>query len=137
MIFEHEPGWDPRWAELDDSAMGYETAVIALNEDDYLTEFYDFYKVRPKYRTAKLIASPDGFRETLRGLCRYGAAEPIAEKTERLFGLPRRVMVFDDDAALLDVMGGRRGYAPFFFVFGMMFCEYGDFTLCFMSGTNN
>ena len=47
-------------------------------------------------------------------------------------------MVFDGATAdLCEALGGRRGLSPFFFVFDMMFCEYPECTLCFMSGTNN
>ena len=67
----------------------------------------------------------------------YDVWRSIAEETERLFGLPKRVMVFDDDNALREELGGRKGLGPFFFHFGIMFCEYEGFTHCFISGTNN
>ena len=122
---------------LDEISVYYETKVTPLFEEDYLNEFLDFLRIR-KNRNVELIDSPEGgFRETLREVSGYDRYEPIADKAEELFGLPRRVRVFRDDSALIDEMEGPRGWAYFFFVFGMMFCEYDGFTLCFMSGTNN
>ena len=135
MIFASDPRWDKRWDLLDDFAMVYETAVIPFSSGDYLTEFYDFYRI--KNRKASLVPSPDGFYETLKEVSGDDRWQPIAEKTESLFGLPTRVTVFDDHTQLRENLGGRRGLSPFFFVFDLMFCEYEDFTLCFMSGTNN
>lgn len=122
-------------AELDELAMGYETAVQPLLAEDYVKEFYDFYRIRNRKR--KLIPSEDIFERALMEVSGYDVWRPIAEKTESVFGLPKRVMVFDDDADLREELGGRRGLGPFFFVFGIMFCEYDGFTLCFISGTNN
>ena len=127
--------WDPRFDELDDFAMGREVSVLPLFETDYLTEFYDFYRIRQ--RTARLIPSGDDFTESLRLVAGDGRGQAVAQKAESLFGLPRRVMIFDDPTAIRDELEGPEGLAPFFFVFDMMFCEYEDFTLCFMSGTNN
>lgn len=138
MIFKSNPGWDVRWEELDDFAMVYETAVIPFSRENYLTEFFDFYRI--KNRSAALVPSEDSFREALREVSGDSVWEAIAGEAERLFGTPERVMVFPDDAAfraLRDALEGPRGLAPFFFVFDMMFCEYEGFTLCFMSGTNN
>ena len=135
MIMIKEQHWDERFDLLDDFAMGYETAVTPMFSDDYLQEFYHFYRVRN--RKSKLVPSEDGFHETLKDVSGDDCWRPIAEKTELLFGLPARVTVFEDDEELREEMGGRRGYAPFFFVFGIMFCEYEKFTLCFISGTNN
>lgn len=133
MIFDQQ--WHEKLDLLDELAMGYEVAVIPLYEKDYLKEFYDFYRI--KNRKAKLIPSEEGFEETLKGVSGEYRWEEIAEETERLFGLPERVTVFDDDTKLRDALGGRRGLSPFFFVFDMMFCEYGEFTLCFLCGSNN
>ena len=122
-------------AELDELAMRYETAVQPLLAEDYVKEFYDFYRIRDRKR--KLIPSEDIFEQALMEVSGYDVWRPIAEETERLFGLPKRVMVFDDDNALREELGGRKGLGPFFFHFGIMFCEYEGFTLCFISGTNN
>lgn len=46
-------------------------------------------------------------------------------------------MLFDDVSGIIDELEGPDGLAPFFFFFDLMFCEYDDFTLCFMSGSNN
>ena len=135
MIFSSDPGWDERWSQLDEFAMSYETAVIPFSPGDYLTEFYDFYRI--KGRKPTLLPAADSFYEALRQVSGDRVWKPIAEKTESLFGLPSRVMVFDDDARLREALGGRRGLSPFFFVFGLMFCEFEGFTLCFLSGTNN
>ena len=120
---------------LDELAMGYETGVIDLYEDDYLTEFYTFYEI--KNRNLKLIPSPEGFYEAMNDVSGYTRGEPIAREAERLFGLPKRIMVFEDSRTLVEELGGRWGLGPFFFVFDVMFCEYEGFTLCFLSGTNN
>ena len=130
-----EQHWDERFGLLNDFAMGYETAVAPMFSDDYLQEFYDFYRV--KNRKRKLVPFDKGFHEALKEVSGDDCWRPIAEKTELLFGVPACVTVFDDDTALREEMGGQRGYAPFFFVFGIMFCEYEKFTLCFISGTNN
>lgn len=120
---------------LDQLAMVYETAAIPFEAGDCLGEFYDFYQVRD--RGARLVPSPESFRERLRLLSGDGRWEPIADKTERLFGPPARVLEFDDDSTVREELEGPDGLAPFFFVFDVMFCAYEDFTLCLMSGTNN
>lgn len=127
--------WDPRFDELDDFAMGREVSVLPLFETDYLTEFYDFYRIRQ--RTARLIPSGDDFTESLRLVAGDGRGQAVAQKAESLFGLPRRICYLEDDARLREELGGRRGLSGFFFVFDLMFCEYDGFTLCFLSGTNN
>ena len=121
--------------QLNHLAMQYETSVIALPQDDYLEEFCRFYEIRN--RDFQLVPSPDGFRETLREVSGYDVWEPIAEKTESLFGIPKRVMILEDDTALKDELEGPDGLGPFFFIFDEMFCEYDGFTLCFISGSNN
>ncbi len=132
---ERRKKWDKRFDEIHELAMFYETAVIPFFKDDYLKEFYDFYKIRN--RKAVLTSSEEDFHETLKEVCGVGRGEPIAEEAERLFGLPRKITVFEDFRELKDELEGPRGYAPFFFVFDLAFCEYENFTLCFMSGTNN
>ena len=127
--------WYEKLQQLDDLAMGYEVAVIPLFEEDYLNEFYDFYKIRT--RKSKLIPSEEGFEASLKTVSGEYRWESIAEMAKNLYGLPTRVMFLEDNPKLRDELGGRRGLSPFFFVFDMMFCEYGDFTLCFMSGSNN
>ena len=102
-----EQHWDERFDLLDDFAMGYETAVTPMFSDDYLQEFYHFYRVRS--RKSKLVPSEDGFHETLKDVSGDDCWRPIAEKTELLFGLPARVTVFEDDEELREEMGGRRG----------------------------
>lgn len=122
-------------ARLDKLAMYYETAVQLFPGTGYLKNFYDFYEI--KNREPKLIPTEGGFRETLREVSGDDVFTPIADLTEELFGTPERVLVFDDSASLCDELDGPDGLGPLFFIFGMMFCEYGGFTLCFMSGTNN
>ena len=135
MIFADDARWDGRWDEIDAFSMAYETAVIPFSAAGYLEEFCTFYEIRQG--TAALVPSEAGFVETLKEVSGDDRAGPIAEEAMRLFGLPRRVMIFDDPTAIRDELEGPEGLAPFFFVFDMMFCEYEDFTLCFMSGTNN
>lgn len=122
-------------AMLDMLAMEYETSVELFAGENYLEDFYDFYEIRKSF--PKLISSPDSFHETMRKLCGDDVWQPIAEKTESLFGTPGRVTVFEDDTALRREMEGTDGLAPFFFVFGLFFCEFDGFTLCFISGSNN
>ncbi len=130
-----DKNWFDELDQLDDLSMGYEVAVIPLFAEDYLKEYYDFYKI--KNRKPKLIPSEEDFDGALREVSGEYRWEAIAEKAKSLYGLPTRVMVFDDDTQLRESLGGRRGLSPFFFVFGMMFCEYEGFTLCFLSGSNN
>ena len=118
-----------------DLAMGYEVAVIPLFEEDYLEEFLNFYEIRN--RNVKLIPKEDSIEEALRNVSGEYRWEAIAEKAKSLFGLPNRILAFEDDAELREELEGPDGLAPFFFVFGMMFCEYEGYTLCYMSGSNN
>ncbi|MDO4399578.1 MAG: hypothetical protein Q4D27_01360 [Coriobacteriia bacterium] len=127
--------WRTEFDALDDLAMEYEVAVIPFFKTDYLQEFYDFYEI--KRRDAKLTPLQASFEEALREVSGEHRWEAIAKKAKELFGLPSRVMVFDDVKHLKGELEGPMGLAPFFFVFDMMFCEYEGFTLCFMSGTNN
>ena len=76
--------------ELDELAMGYGTAVFELFAEDYLTEFYDLFRIRD--RSPKLIPFEVSFREALRLSCGAGRFEAVAETAERLFGLPKRIM---------------------------------------------
>ena len=127
--------WKAKLKLLDDLAMRYEVAVKPLYEEDYLKEFYDFYEI--KNRRAKLVPAEEGFEETLKNVSGEDSWEAIAEKTESLFGLPVRVTVFDNNAKLREELEGPEGLSPFFFVFDLMFCEYREYTLCFISGSNN
>ena len=127
--------WNAKLKLLDDLAMRYEVAVKPLYEEDYLKEFYDFYEIRN--RKAKLVPAEEGFEETLKNVSGEYRWEAIAEKTTSLCGSPLRVTVFDDDTKLKKELEGPDGLGPFFFVFDMMFCEYGEYTLCFISGSNN
>ena len=135
MILKNDPEWDERWSQLNGLAMRFETAVVPFPAQGYLDEFYEFYEIRN--RKPVLIPSEEAFRDALREVSGDDVWEPIAKKTEEFFGLPERVMVFGDDTELREELGGLDGLSPFFFVFGIMFCEYEDFTLCFMSGSNN
>ncbi len=123
--------------DLGDLAMDYEVAVKPLFEEDYLKEFYDFYEI--KDRKPELVTSEQGLDESLKDLNGEYRWEAIAEKTRSLFGLPVRIKVFkiEDLEGLKEELGGPRGLSSFFFVFDLMFCEYEDFTLCFISGSNN
>ena len=121
--------------QLNRFAARYGAAVIAFPAEDWPEAFCDFYEI--KNRNLKPVPSPDGFCGTLREVCGYDVWQPIAGRTESLFGLPRRVAVFEDAAALKDEMEGPDGLGPFFFIFDMMFCEYDTFTLCFISGSDD
>ena len=127
--------WKAKLKLLNNLAMRYEVAVKPLYEKDYLKEFYEFYEIRN--RKAKLVPAEEGFEETLKKVSGEYRWEAIAEKTKCLFGLPLRVTVFDNDAKLRGELEGPGGLSPFFFVFDLMFCEYGEYTLCFISGSNN
>ena len=121
---------------LDELGMQHETAVYALKAGDYLEDFYDTFRVR-RNRKGKLVPHPEPtFRGALRELAGYDVWEPLAEETEKTFGTPVRVTCIEDDEKLRDELGPK-GYAPFFFVFDVLFAEYPDCTLCFISGTNN
>ena len=122
-------------SRLDKLSMYYETSVQLLPGSGWLEAFWDFYEI--KNRTQRLIPAEGDFREALRELSGDDVFTPIADLTEALFGTPERVLVFEDDAALRDELEGPDGLGPLFFIFGLMFCEYGDYTLCFISGTNN
>ena len=121
---------------LDRLAMEYETGVYALGAGDYAAEFFRTFRVRRNRNKKPVPCTEPTFREALRELAGDSVWRPIAEETEKLFGTPLRVTEFEDDEALREELGPK-GYAPFFFVFGLMFCEYETFTLCFISGTNN
>ncbi len=129
------PALMEKCSRLDKLSMYYETSVQLLPGSGWLEAFWDFYEI--KNRTQRLIPAEGGFREALRELSGDDVWEPIAKLTEELFGTPERVLVFEDDAALRDELEGPDGLGPLFFIFGLMFCEYGDYTLCFISGTNN
>ena len=122
-------------AELDELSMYYETAVQLFSGSDYLQEFCEFYEI--SLGGAELAESEDGFRGTLREVSGYDVWQPIAEKTEELFGVPKRVMVFEDVSPVTEALEGPHGCGPFFFINDSMFCEYDYYTLCFISGTNN
>ncbi len=135
MIFADDPRWDSRWDELDRVSMELETATIPFSAEGYLEEFYSFYEIRDRSRT--LAPAGVGFVQALEETCGDGPGAAIAAKAEALFGPPKRVLWFEDDKGLLEELEGPDGLAPLFFVFGLVFCEYEGFTLCFMSGTNN
>ena len=120
---------------LNTLSMQYETAVIDFPADGYPNAFFDYFEI--KDRDLKLIPSELGFHETLKEVSGYDVWQLIADLTEEFFGEPKRVTVFEDDKSLRDELEGPEGLAPFFFIFDLMFCEYDDFTLCFISGSNN
>ena len=130
-----DPTLNEKAAALDELAMLYETAVTIFPAADYAAEFCRFFAV--KARGLKLIPAPNGFFDALKEVCGDDGWQPIAQKTESLFGLPKRVTVFENDAAVKEELEGPDGLGPFFFIFDLMFCEYDGFTLCFISGTNN
>ena len=122
-------------AQLDQLTMRYETAVIRLPAQGYLEAFREHYEIR--HVNAALIPSPDSFRETLKEVSGDDVWQPIAAETEKLFGVPKRVMILEDGRPVTDALEGPDGLGPFFFIFDLMFCEYDGFTLCFISGSNN
>jgi hypothetical protein len=124
-----------RAALLDDFAMVYETSVTIFPAEDTLKEFCAHFEIEGA--GLALVPSPEGFYGTLKEVCGYDVWQPIAGKTAELFGMPSRVTVFEDVSAVTEKLEGEDGLGPFFFVFDVMFCEYGGFTLCFISGTNN
>ena len=87
--------WDERFDLLDDFSMEYGVAVLPLFEADYLKEFYDFYEIRN--RKPKLIPYGEDFHAAMRDMCGEPRGPLIAGKTEALFGLPKRIMAFDND----------------------------------------
>lgn len=126
---------DEKINRLNEVAMQYETAVIALPAEDYLEAFCRFHEIGNA--DLQLAPAPDGFEETLREVSGYDVWHPIAAETERLFGLPKRITVPADVGPFVDALEGEDGLGPFFFVFDLMFCEYDELTLCFLSGSNN
>ncbi len=120
---------------FNDTASRYEAAVHLLPAENYLKEFCNFYEVNTG--TQKPLPYQGSFHEALKEVCGDDVYKPLAEKAESLFGVPKRVMMFEDIGKLTDEMGGCDGAAPFYIVFDFMFCEYDNFTLCFISGTNN
>lgn len=138
---DESPAWPEdspqgKAAILDDFAMFYETAVMYLEEEDYLEEFcyYNFIQSRD----LTLIPSDKDFYESLKEVSGDDPAGPIFEKTESLFGLPKRIMVLEEEQSVIrELEACEDGWGPFYVVFGLMFCEYDGFTLCFISGTNN
>lgn len=124
-----------RISDLNELAMVYETGVSLFSGKDYLKEFYDFYEIRS--RKEKLVPSPCTFEETLKDVSGDDCWKPIADKTKSLFGIPGRIMVFENVRDLQEELGGPDGLSHFYSVFDLMFCEFGDYTLCFISGSNN
>ena len=118
-----------------DLAMEYEVAVIPFSSGDYLEEFYRFYKVFN--RDHKLVPASDSYYEELKELETYDGWREIIGQTKTFFGIPNCIKVFEDAAALTEELEGPLGLAPLFFVDDLLFCEYDDLTLCFISGTNN
>lgn len=128
-------GADSRISELNELAMKYETSVMCFSAENYLEEFYDFFEIRN--RDNEIKADSEGFHDSLKEVCGYDVWQPIAEKAESLFGLPEKIFIFSDASSIIEEMEGPDGLGPFFFIFDILFCEYEDITLCFISGTNN
>ena len=129
------PALMEKCSRLDKLSMYYETSVQLLPGSGYLEAFWDFYEI--KDRTQRLAPTEGSFRENLRELSGDDVFAPIADLTEELFGLPERVTTVGELEALREELDGPDGFGPFFFNFDLLFCEYGTFTLCFISGTNN
>ena len=121
--------------DLDKLAMDSEISVYHFSSGDYLSEFYEWFKIRN--RDHRLKASTGDFYEELGDLCGRDTYRLLADKTVEFFGLPERIVRFEDGTGPKEELEGPDGLAPFFFVFNMMFCEYKDLTLFFISGTNN
>ncbi len=126
---------DGRVSELNAFCMALEISVLSFAGADPLKAFCDFYEIK-EHRDLEPEPVEGGLCEGLEDLA-GDAGRLAAAETERLFGLPLRVTRFADDGPLREQLEGPDGLAPFFFVFGILFCEYGGFTLCFLSGTNN
>ena len=121
--------------KLGNLAMECEVAVIPFSSGGYLGEIYRYNNIRN--RDQKLIPASDSFRAELKELGSYDGWREIIEQTKGCFGMPNDIKVFEDAPVLINELEGPFGLAPFFFVDDMIFCEYDDFTLCFISGTNN
>ena len=126
---------DSRITLLNELSMPYETAVIPLYDADYTKEFCTFYHIYGQ--TAKTVPFELRFSDALKEICGDNCQKAIAETAVRLFGVPKRITVLEDGDNLIKLLEGPDGYAPFFFVFDLMFCEYDHLTLCFLSGSNN
>lgn len=121
---------------LDDFAMYFGTSVHYLDADDYLEEFYQLFFF--KNREQKLVPWEESFQEAFMELCGTHGGKEIADKTESLFGLPKRIMVFEDTTSVVEELeASSDGWGPFYSVFDLMFCEYEGFTLCFVVGSND
>ena len=120
---------------LNEYAMDYEVTVVPFFSDNYLIEFYRFYKI--KNRTRRLNASRQDFYKSMEDFCGSSRAEGIAERTKGLFGMPKAIRFFEEGSGITDELEGPKGLAPFFFVFDLLFLEYDGFTLCLLFGTNN
>ena len=129
------PALMEKCSRLDKLSVYYETAVQLLPGSGYLEAFLEFYEI--KNRELELIPAEGSFREALRELSGDDVWEPIARQTEALFGTPERITTVGELEALREELDGPDGFGPFFFNFDLLFCEYGTFTLCFISGTNN
>ena len=134
-IKERKEKWDARFDLIHEIAMEQGTAVIPFFHEEYITEFYDFYRVRN--RNGTLTSVKEGFVLGLEEVCGVPYGDVIAEKAEELFGKPGRLTVFEDMKPLKEELEGPRGLGPFFFVFDILFAEYDGFTLCFISGSND
>ena len=121
---------------LDDLAMEYETAVFYLDKDDYLEQFYELNFAVD--RTCSLTVYDGSLQDAFADLCGEDAGKLIAEKTESYFGIPKKILFFDDTAKVTDELeAASDGWGVFYIVFDAMFLEYEGFALCFVSGTNN
>lgn len=121
--------------QLGELTMENEVAVIPFSSGDYLNEFYRFYNIIN--RDQKLVPASDSFYEELKEIEIYDTWREIIAQIKSEFGVPTGIKVFENPPALINELEGPLGFAPFFFVDDLFFCEYEGFTLCFISGTNN
>lgn len=121
--------------QLGELTMENEVAVIPFSSGDYLNEFYRFYSIIN--RDQKLVPASDSFYEELKEIETYDTWREIIAQIKSEFGVPTGIKVFENPPALINELEGPLGFAPFFFVDDLFFCEYEGFTLCFISGTNN
>lgn len=121
--------------QLGELTMENEVAVIPFSSGDYLNEFYRFYNIIN--RDQKLVPASDSFYEELKEIETYDTWREIIAQIKSNFGVPSGIKVFENLPALIKELEGPFGFAPFFFVDDLFFCEYEGFTLCFISGTNN
>ena len=120
--------------QLNDFTMKYEAAVIPFSADGYLEEFFDFYKM--KRRDHGVTRFSRSLEKTLKSYGGDDCAGPITREIKKTFGLPLDVKVFVNSTYSLHEFEDGDNLTPFFFVFDIVFCEYENFTLCLIFGSN-